>query len=69
MELLVGGSLIDLSLPVAAVYTRHWAAEGSGGRGSAGGRRGGAMAVTFRCVVRSQADGNQHLHHCSLRRT
>jgi hypothetical protein len=44
----VGGSLIDLSLPIAAVYTRVWQA-GDGGRG--GQRRGGpggAMAVTFR---------------------
>jgi hypothetical protein len=49
MELLVSGSLIDLSLPVAAVYTRVWQAEGAGGRGGARrGGAGGAMAVTYR---------------------
>jgi hypothetical protein len=55
MELLVAGSLIDLSLPIAAVYQRFWQQQGSGARG---GRRGGGgsagagsvMAITFRCV-------------------
>ncbi|KIY93799.1 E3 ubiquitin-protein ligase UBR4, partial [Monoraphidium neglectum] len=53
MELLVAGSLIDLSLPIAAVYQRFWQQQGSGARG---GRRGGGgsagagsvMAITFR---------------------
>jgi len=50
MELLVCGSLIDLSLPIAAVYTRVWQAEGAGaGRSARRGGPAGAMAVTFRC--------------------
>jgi hypothetical protein len=44
----VGGSLIDLSLPIAAVYTRVWQAGSDGRGGQRRGGPGGAMAVTFR---------------------